>query len=59
MISHSQEGDLFLKDDQSVGDDLLLEVEMLDTDCFYGKCLGFQVHRILTLSFMLSSVHQM
>lgn len=46
-MSHSQEGDLFLKDDHSVGDELLLEVEMLDTDCFYGKALGFQVSKIL------------
>jgi hypothetical protein len=39
----SKDGDLFLDNDEAVGDDLLLEVEMLNTDCFYGRCMGFQV----------------
>ncbi|XP_060564756.1 uncharacterized protein LOC132723970, partial [Ruditapes philippinarum] len=38
----SKDGDLFLDNDEAVGDDLLLEVEMLNTDCFYGRCMGFQ-----------------
>lgn len=48
-MTHSQDGDLFLEEDHAVGDDLLLEVEMLDTDCFYGRSLGFQVDMLLCL----------
>ena len=40
----SKDGDLFLDNDEAVGDDLLLEVEMLNTDCFYGRSMGFQVY---------------
>ncbi|XP_053409256.1 hormone-sensitive lipase-like [Mercenaria mercenaria] len=42
LMTYSKDGDLFLENDESVGDDLLMEVEMLNTDCFYGRCLGFQ-----------------
>ncbi|KAL4228425.1 hypothetical protein ACF0H5_011472 [Mactra antiquata] len=42
LMLYSKDGELFLEDNESVGDDLLVEVEMLNTDCFYGRCLGFQ-----------------
>ena len=43
LMSYCSDGELFLKDDSVVGDSLLLQVEMINTDCFYGRCLGFQV----------------
>jgi hypothetical protein len=39
-------GDLFANEDNldnEVAESLLKEVEMLSQDCFYGRCLGFQV----------------
>ena len=43
LMTHSSNGDLFMTDDSIVGDNLLLQVEMINVDCFYGRCLGFQV----------------
>ena len=43
LMSQCTDGELFLKDDSIVGDNLLLQLEMISTDCFYGRCLGFQV----------------
>ncbi|XP_052805731.1 hormone-sensitive lipase-like [Mya arenaria] len=40
LMSVSVPGELFM--DEGVGDDLLLQVEMLNTDCFYSRCLGLQ-----------------
>lgn len=43
LMAYCSDGELFLKDDSVVGDSLLLQIEMINTDCFYGRCLGFQV----------------
>jgi len=42
-MQYGEAGELLLMGDGGLGDDLLLEVEMLNTDCFYGRCLGMQV----------------
>ncbi|KAK6173809.1 hypothetical protein SNE40_017204 [Patella caerulea] len=45
VMNYCQEGMLFTDEDaldSSIADKLMLEFEMLNQDCFYGRCLGFQ-----------------
>ena len=46
LMSYCTDGELFLLDDSVVGDSLLLQLEMINTDCFYGRCVGFQVSQV-------------
>jgi hormone-sensitive lipase len=42
----SEEGSLFANEDRlmdQTADELMMEVESLNQECFYGRCLGFQV----------------
>jgi hormone-sensitive lipase len=46
LMPYCDPGDLFANEDNldnEVTESLLKEVEMLSQDCFYGRCLGFQV----------------
>ena len=57
LIQYCGEGALFPNEKELSSsqieecDELLKEVETLDQDCFYGRCLGFQVCSILLLIF--------
>ncbi|ESO99938.1 hypothetical protein LOTGIDRAFT_113239 [Lottia gigantea] len=45
VMNYCQEGSLFADEetlDHQVADKLMMEFEMLNQDCFYGRCLGFQ-----------------
>ena len=43
LMAYCNDGELFMNEDNVVGDSLLLQLEMINIDCFYGRCLGFQV----------------
>ena len=46
LMMYCQAGVLFADEealDDALADQLMMEVEMLSQDCFYGRCLGFQV----------------
>ncbi|KAL5019642.1 hypothetical protein ScPMuIL_002534 [Solemya velum] len=45
LIKYCQKGNLFPEDEymtDNVAEELMMEVELLSQDCFYGRCLGFQ-----------------
>lgn len=49
LMNYCQAGHLFADEetlDDSLAELLMTEVEMLSADCFYGRCLGFQVHNV-------------
>ena len=46
LMTYCQEGQLFADEetlDDALAEQLMEDVEMLSQDCFYGRCLGFQV----------------
>lgn len=46
LMTYCQPGNLFADEetlDEAVAEQLMADVEMLSQDCFYGRCLGFQV----------------
>ncbi|XP_067674831.1 hormone-sensitive lipase-like [Haliotis asinina] len=45
LINYCQDGNLFADEEnlnENIAEQLMEEVEMLNQDCFYGRCLGFQ-----------------
>lgn len=55
FISFCEQGDLFAVDEEMyepLAEELMTEVETLNQDCFYGRCLAFQVY---VCSFLLVS----
>lgn len=42
LLAYSPDGSLFPTDDQ-FPHEVILEMQALDRECFYGRCLGFQV----------------
>lgn len=57
LMTHCQSGCLFADEDNldnDISEHLMTEVEMLSQDCFYGRCLGFQVFN--NLCFILNLI---
>ncbi|XP_072166376.1 hormone-sensitive lipase-like [Diadema setosum] len=42
LVAYSERGNLFPKNDEHFPDNVMLEIQALDRECFYGRCLGFQ-----------------
>lgn len=58
LVAYSEEGSLFADEDNledPVVEKLMEEVECLSQNCFYGRCLGFQVCHIVFDDEMLTA----
>ncbi|XP_790622.3 hormone-sensitive lipase isoform X2 [Strongylocentrotus purpuratus] len=42
LVAYSEPGNLFPNNDEQFPENVMLEVQALDRECFYGRCLGFQ-----------------
>ncbi|XP_041470237.1 hormone-sensitive lipase-like isoform X2 [Lytechinus variegatus] len=42
LVAYSEAGNLFPSNNEQFPENVMLEIQALDRECFYGRCLGFQ-----------------
>ena len=47
LVAYSEPGSLFTSDNEQFPASVMQEIQALDRECFYGRCLGFQVGTIM------------